>query len=245
MPKHRAPDLITDREMAFARLVHSGTMTDHEAAESAGLNLDTAAYIKSKPCVRAYLLGLSAAAEEHLGRQEAEGPGRQIISREQVLNRLWEIASMSPEITRNSVAGQVKAISIIVAIEGLIPDRKDKPSPPPSPKANIFRAPWLPKRPGEAEADQASPDFAAHEEETANSDHSPAAADTPSAPEPPHSPAPNPSSGFSEFTPAHSLTPARTNPWVPEASGFAYTPDQNVALPKDRFGRQNRYGRGR
>ena len=42
--------------------------------------------------------------------------------REQVLDRLWEIANLSSEMTRGSITGQVKAIQMIVAIEGLIPD---------------------------------------------------------------------------------------------------------------------------
>jgi hypothetical protein len=48
------------------------------------------------------------------------------ISREQVLARLWEIAKLSPEITRNSITGQIKALVMIVSIEGLIPDRAQK-----------------------------------------------------------------------------------------------------------------------
>ena len=56
MPKKQVTDPITDQEIAFARLVLSGTMTDRRAAEAAGLNPDTAAYTKSKPRVRAYML---------------------------------------------------------------------------------------------------------------------------------------------------------------------------------------------
>jgi hypothetical protein len=46
MPKNKLSDLITDQEMAFARLVLSGTMTDRQAAEAVGLNPDSAAYTK-------------------------------------------------------------------------------------------------------------------------------------------------------------------------------------------------------
>jgi hypothetical protein len=56
MPKNQVSDPITDQEMAFAHLVLSGTMTDRRAAEAVGLNPDTAAYTKSKPRVRAYML---------------------------------------------------------------------------------------------------------------------------------------------------------------------------------------------
>jgi hypothetical protein len=44
MPKNKVSDLITDQEMAFARLVLSGTMNDREAAQAVGLSPDTAAY---------------------------------------------------------------------------------------------------------------------------------------------------------------------------------------------------------
>jgi hypothetical protein len=38
MPKNKASDPITDQEMAFARLLLSGAMTDRRAAETVGLN---------------------------------------------------------------------------------------------------------------------------------------------------------------------------------------------------------------
>ena len=139
MPKNKALDPITDQEMAFARLVLSGTMTDRDAAEAAGLNPDTAAYTKAKPRVRAYMLEHRAAMQQQLLDQESEKLRRKEQRREQVLDRLWEIAKLSPEMTRGSITGQVKAISMIVAIEGLIPDRRARflreeirPSAPPS-----------------------------------------------------------------------------------------------------------------
>jgi hypothetical protein len=36
MPKNKVNDPITDREMAFVRLVLSGNMTDRQAAEAVG-----------------------------------------------------------------------------------------------------------------------------------------------------------------------------------------------------------------
>jgi hypothetical protein len=124
MPKNEVSDLITDQEMAFARLVLSGTMTDRDAAQAVGLNSDTAAYTKSKPRVHAYMLERRAAMQQQFLDQESEKLRRKELRREQVLDRLWEIAKMAPEMTRGSITGQVKAISMIVAIEGLIPDRR-------------------------------------------------------------------------------------------------------------------------
>ena len=58
------------------------------------------------------------------------------LSRGRVLARLWEIANLDPEKTRNGMSAQVKALSMIIAIEGLIPDRRavaaqSKPAPAP------------------------------------------------------------------------------------------------------------------
>ena len=44
-------------------------------------------------------------------------------TRERVLARLWQIADLSPEATRNNINGQLKALTMIVAIEGLIPNK--------------------------------------------------------------------------------------------------------------------------
>jgi hypothetical protein len=51
-------------------------------------------------------------------------PINQVSGRERILARLWEIADMDPERTRNSMSAQIKAIAMIVAIEGVIPDRR-------------------------------------------------------------------------------------------------------------------------
>src|SRR6202453_4475684 len=113
MPKNRVSDLITDQEMAFARRVLPGAMTDSAAAQAAGLNPDTAAYTKSKPRVRAYMLEHRAAMqqqlldqEDDLSRRAVEERRRQELRRQQARARLWEIAKLSPEMTRGRITGQ-------------------------------------------------------------------------------------------------------------------------------------------
>ena len=133
MPKNTVNDPITDQEMAFAHLILSGTMNDRRAAEAVGLNPDTAAYTKAKPRVRAYMIEHRAAVRERLVDQEAEGLRKLNLGRDQILTRLWELALLSHEATRGIIAGQIKALSMIVAIEGLIPsgtmnDRRLSPS---------------------------------------------------------------------------------------------------------------------
>jgi hypothetical protein len=123
MSKNNVSDLITDQEIAFARLVLSGKMTDRQAAEAIGLDPNSAAYIKAKPRVRDYLLEHRAAVEQQLVEHDTGQLRPFNVGRDQVLARLWDIANMEPERTRNSMSSQVKALSMIVAIEGLIPDR--------------------------------------------------------------------------------------------------------------------------
>jgi diadenosine tetraphosphatase ApaH/serine/threonine PP2A family protein phosphatase len=84
MPKNQVSDLITDQEIAFAHSVLTGTMTDRQAAEAAGLNPDTAAYTKAKPRVRAYMLEHRAAMHDRLVQQQSEEQRRLNLGRERV-----------------------------------------------------------------------------------------------------------------------------------------------------------------
>src|ERR1700733_9322178 len=187
MPKNKVTDLITDQEIAFARLILSGTMTDRRAAEAVGLHPDSATYTKSKPRVRAYMLEHRAAVQQQLVEQDtglsrlprlAEGRAveeqrRFNLSRGQVLDRLWEIANLGPEMTRGSITGQVKALSMIIAIEGLIPHRRpaaaQKSAPPPI-TAQIYQAEWLRNRHHGENVDPQPPPA----QEEAASEHQPA-----------------------------------------------------------------------
>jgi hypothetical protein len=132
MPKNNVTDPITDQEMAFAHLVLSGTMNDRRAAEAVGLNPETAAYIKSKPRLRSYMIEHRAAVREKLV-DEADRLRKLNLGRDRILSRLWELAALSAEATRGSITGQMKALTMIAAIEGLIPsatknDRRHAPS---------------------------------------------------------------------------------------------------------------------
>jgi len=172
MPKNQVSDLITDQEITFAHLVLSGTMTDRQAAEAAGLNPDTAAYTKANPRVRAYMLEHRAAVHDRLMQQEFEEQRRLNQGRERVLARLWEIADLDPDMTRNSMSAQIKALSMIVAIEGLIPNRHDdrrapaaqKKSTPPPVHPPIDTA-WLREQQGKTTGPQPRPDSVRDEHE--------------------------------------------------------------------------------
>jgi hypothetical protein len=235
MPKNIVSDPITDQEIAFARLVLSGAMTDRRAAEAVGLNPDSAAYTKSKPRVRAYMLEHRAAVQQQLVQQDAdlsrlavEGQRRLHLDREKVLNRLWEIANLSSEMTRGSITGQVKALSMIVAIEGLIPDRRavsaEKNSVPAPSHPGIDAAAWL-GRAGQQDTTidpQASPAPIQQEDE-------------PGIPEPKLDPSPvadpPPHPGPSQSTFANRSTRSQAHaPYVPL---FTSVPDLGVPFSRN------------
>jgi hypothetical protein len=184
MPKNTVNDPITDQEMAFALLVMSGTMNDRRAAEAVGLNPDTAAYTKSKPRVRAYMMEHRAAVREKLVDEEADLSRRAVdrlrklnLGRDRILTRLWELAVLSSEATRGSIAGQIKALSMIVAIEGFIPsstknDRRLSPSATTQPvatprNAQIDDSGWRPKDEPAAAEQPAEPPASARTEPVA------------------------------------------------------------------------------
>jgi hypothetical protein len=231
MPKNNVTDLITDQEIAFAHLVLSGTMTDRDAAQAVGLNPDTAAYTKAKPRVRAYMIEHRAAMQQKLLEQETEGLRRQELRREQVLDRLWEIANLSAEMTRGSITGQVKALSMIVAIEGLIPDRRagssDNKSTPPPTQTDIYPAAVGLRRQQEKNLD---PALAQEQEEPglAEPDTTPGSAED-APPTPAMPPSPIPSSPIRDLSESASHAPA-----------FFATPDTRVpfSIKRNPFARR-------
>jgi hypothetical protein len=145
------------------------------------------------------------------------------VSRDQVLTRLWDMANMDPERTRNSLSAQVKAISMIVAIEGLIPDRRAvaaQKQPVPSPDhQGFYKSAWLR---AQQEGNSVDPQ-------------------TPPAPEESQQePAPEPQSDPGPLDESQTLSspPPPRNSWVPDSSSFFST-------DKNRFRNDNRFGRRR
>jgi len=225
MPKNTVSDPITNQELAFAHLLLSGTMNDRRAAEAAGLNPDTAAYTKSKPRVRAYMIEHRAAVKEKLVNQEAEGLRQLNLGRDQVLARLWELANLSHEVTRGIIAGQIKALSMIVAIEGLIPTRRVSPpeTQPTAPPLNapFYKSQWLREQQHQPVAEEPGDPVAGTKT-------------PPAAPQVPHpEPAPEPAAALANRTSSPKLDlsqPSLANPfinpprlsWVPDATDCVF-----------------------
>ena len=230
MPKNTVTDPITDQEIAFAHLVLSGTMTDRAAAQAAGLNPDTAAYTKSKPRVSDYMIEHRNAVKEKLVEKEVEGLRKLNLGRDQVLARLWELANLSHEVTRGSIAGQIKAVSLIIAIEGLIPGRSSPPATQPtapSVNAEIYESEWLRKK--QQDADPGDAVVPSEAKPVANQVPHPEPAPQPTPPEPNH-------------IVANPLVIPEGRMRVPDATGGAYdaVPDtrQPFSIQKGRFGKR-------
>jgi hypothetical protein len=176
-----------------------------------------------------------AAVEQQLVQQEADlsrravdGLHRLNLDREKVLSRLWELAALSPEMTRNSITGQVKAISIIVAMLNLIPDRRavsseNKSAPAPA-RAQIYEAEWLRKQKAatHAKTDDPQPAPAPVPQEEA-----PAVAQPDFVPEPVPEPMP-------EATPDPVPSQPALAPRVPFADGLPPYVPQSPFVPDTR-----------
>jgi hypothetical protein len=167
-----------------------------------------------------------AAVREKLVDQEAEGLRKLNLGRDQVLARLWELANLSHEVTRGIIAGQIKALSMIVAIEGLIPDRRlspavTQPAAPPPVQAQFYKAQWLREQEQQAVAEEPGDPVAGTK--------TPPAAPKVSHPEP----TPEPAAARANHTPSPNLDqsqPSVANPfinpkslnWVPDATDCVF-----------------------
>ena len=170
-----------------------------------------------------------------------EGLPRFNPSRDQVLTRLWELANLGPEITRGSITGQVKAVSMIIAIEGLIPDRRaasarNKPAPPPV-TADIYEAEWLRnQRSGKHVGPEPTPSPTQGE----------TASESSSAPRGPDSPPPTAEPTLAPVSAAsqHQVAPGNGTPTpalaprVPMADHFAPDPRVPFSIQKNPFARR-------
>jgi hypothetical protein len=179
-----------------------------------------------------------AAVQQQLVEQDSEEMHRLNLGREQVLARLWEIANLSPEMTRGSITGQVKALSMIVAMEALIPDRRaasaqNKSAPPPV-NAQIYKAAWLAKQQSKTAEPQPGPALAQEEDEPGLAEHEPTPPSTGDAPPPP-----GPTFDPTESAFAHPFHPSETTPSALHAPLFV-APDTRVpfSIKKNPFARR-------
>ena len=171
MPKNKVTDPITDQEMAFAHLIMSGTMNDRRAAEAVGLNPETAAYTKAKPRVRAYMNEHRAAVRERLVDQETEGLRKLNLGRDQILARLWELATLSHEATRGINRRPDQGSyddrndqGLISGIRRLSPSATQPAAPPV--KADIYKSEWLRKKEHQPVGEEPSGSRCRHENPT-------------------------------------------------------------------------------
>jgi hypothetical protein len=160
------------------------------------------------------------------------------VGRDKVLTRLWEIANMDPERTRNSMSAQVKALSMIVAIEGLIPDRRaaQKQPAPLQDHSSFYTAEWL--------RNQQNPETSAPQQPQAQAETAPEPQTAALPPDDLPGPRPDPTLDLSEAAfSIRPLNPSQTTsavPRVPEADYFAPDTRVSFSIPKKSFGRRYR-----
>ena len=181
MPKNKVKDLITDQEMVFAHLVLSGNMTDRQAAQTAGLNPESAAYTKAKPRVRAYMAEHRAALHEKLVAEESEGLRKLNVGRDKLLAHLWHLATLPPEVTRGNINGQLKATAMFASFGGLFPEASAAHPEQPPIKVGIYHPPWFYEQQAKEASRQSNPAVAQQEEEPALPSAEPAPAAAPDA----------------------------------------------------------------
>jgi hypothetical protein len=167
------------------------------------------------------------------------------LDREKVLDRLWEIANLSPDMTRGSITGQVKALAMIIAMENFIPDRRavnrlaissEKKSPP-APAPRIHTAACL-SRPAVG--------LARHQPSTHRTINDPqprpATAleeDSPAVPAPGSAEEAPPDPGPSQSPFANPFSPPEAPPVAPYVLGATFLPDMRVpfSIKKNPFAR--------
>jgi hypothetical protein len=132
--------------------------------------------------------------------------------------------------TRNSITGQVKALAMIVAIEGLIPDRRagsaeNKPAPPPT-HAHIYQAAWLGKQQQQTTGPKVEEGLGIPPVEPAAGAPPDPGLDSGDTPSNPYGPG--------ESTIANRFNPSETQ----SATSTAFAPDTRVpfSIQKNRFG---------
>jgi hypothetical protein len=65
------------------------------------------------------------------------------IDRNQILNRYWELANLTPEQTKGNITGQLKALAALWELLRSAPAEKPKPAAKPLPEVEIYRSGWL------------------------------------------------------------------------------------------------------
>ena len=71
----------------------------------------------------------------------ASAGGSLDIGHEQILGKYWELANLDPEVTKGSIAGQLKALDSLCEELGLITSTRESEGQPGS--KDIYRSAWM------------------------------------------------------------------------------------------------------
>ena len=65
------------------------------------------------------------------------------VDRTQILNRLWELANLSPQDTKGNITGQLKALDVLCKLLGPAVLEKPKPAAKRPQEVEIYRSEWM------------------------------------------------------------------------------------------------------
>lgn len=115
--KVKAPAL-TLLEANFCHEIIYGK-TPAEAAVALGLEASTGAAYMHRAAVNEYLREFRSYFAQLMAEGEAKKMFKRNITRETIAERYMDLASVPPQMTRDSIEGQVKALEALVALLGL------------------------------------------------------------------------------------------------------------------------------
>lgn len=133
-PRKEPP--IMEREMLFASMVMKGSKNPNatqlerieEAGKTLGIKASDATRMFHRKPVQAWMDKYRANLMTEMVRTEVRELRRKGYTREDVLTRLFELASLEPERTKNTITGQVEALKEMGVVMGIAVAPRDPDS---------------------------------------------------------------------------------------------------------------------
>jgi hypothetical protein len=105
---------LKERQVRFVTMCITGMpaelKTDFARATACGWSKNQAQHVRDHPVVQQLFIEISTRLQNEAVDRIVDGVGAQVSTRQQALNRLWEIACMSKEEAGNTMHAQVQAV---------------------------------------------------------------------------------------------------------------------------------------
>lgn len=135
IPNRRLPPFVPVNvlEMNFCHMLLKSKATNPEGAAKAaalelGLNELEGERMMNRRQVKAYLERFQMVFMERMAESEARNLINRRISRETIAERYMQLADTPPQLTKDSIDGQITALDSLVALLGYKPDFKNLPN---------------------------------------------------------------------------------------------------------------------